>query len=163
MSDQFFRNAPDWFFSDWIGSRQDSGDPYKYGDEIAIPAYEQHGVDPREKIIIFSDGNTAKKMDELERHFRGRIIPRFLQGTFFTNNFAGLHPNPDALVPGLAPLTWRDVYKPFSLVCKVVEANGCPCVKLSDNPAKATGDKGAIAANLAIFGGDHRVLQEVLV
>jgi nicotinate phosphoribosyltransferase len=29
---------------------------------------------------------------------------------------------------------------PISLVCKVIEANGRPAVKLSDNPEKATGD-----------------------
>lgn len=163
MSDQFFRNAPDTLLKDWGASRHDSGSPYKYGDEIVIPEYMKRGIDPYGKTIIFSDGNNAKTMDEIERYFRGRIIPRFLQGTFFTNNFGGLHPNPDALVPGLAPLTWREVYKPFSLVCKVVEANGRPCVKLSDNPAKATGPKDAIPEYLAVFGGDHRALQDVVV
>jgi len=163
MSDQFFRNAPDDLLRDWAASRQDSGDPFKYGDEIVIPEYTKRGIDPCSKIIIFSDGNKAKIMDEIERHFHGRVISRFLQGTFFTNNFGGLHPNPDACVPGLAPLTWKEVYKPFSLVCKVVEASGRPCVKLSDNPAKATGPKKAVEESLAVFGADHRVLQEVLV
>lgn len=163
MSDQYFQNAPDWLLKDWGASRQDSGSPYKYTDEIVIPEYVKRGIDPSKKVVIFSDGNRAKVMDEIERHNRGRIISRFLQGTFFTNNFGDTHPNPDACVPGLAPLTWRDLYKPFSLVCKVVEANGRPCVKLSDNPAKATGPKDAVMENIAIYGGDHRVLQEVLV
>ena len=39
-----------------------------------------------------------------------------------------------------------------SLVCKVVEANGRPAVKLSDNPLKATGEKSEIERYLRIFG-----------
>ena len=42
----------------------------------------------------------------------------------------------------------------ISLVCKVTEANGRPAVKLSDNPAKATGDPREIARYLKLFGED---------
>ena len=42
-----------------------------------------------------------------------------------TNDFRGLGAN--------------DGLDPFSIVCKVVSANGRPAVKLSDNPMKATG------------------------
>ena len=49
----------------------------------------------------------------------------------------------------------------ISLVCKVTSANGRPAVKLSDNPAKATGDPDEIARYLRIFGttdrAEHRV------
>jgi nicotinate phosphoribosyltransferase len=41
-------------------------------------------------------------------------------------------------------------------VCKVVEANGHPAVKLSDNPEKATGDPAEIERYLRVFGGDGR-------
>ena len=40
----------------------------------------------------------------------------------------------------------------ISLVCKVTAANGRPAVKLSDNPAKATGDPDEIARYLRVFG-----------
>ena len=45
----------------------------------------------------------------------------------------------------------------ISLVCKVTEANGRPAVKLSDNPAKATGDAKEIKRYLRIFGETDRV------
>lgn len=41
-------------------------------------------------------------------------------------------------------------------MCKVVDANGRPAVKLSDNPAKATGDPAEIDRYLRVFGGDGR-------
>ncbi|RVA15830.1 nicotinate phosphoribosyltransferase, partial [Mesorhizobium sp. M7A.F.Ca.CA.004.11.2.1] len=51
----------------------------------------------------------------------------------------------------------------ISLVCKVTEANGRPAVKLSDNPAKATGDVKEIERYLRIFGEKDRVEQLVKV
>ncbi len=163
MSKSFYRHAPDWLMHNWHSNRHDSGSPFTFGDELVIPAYEARGIDPATKMIIFSDGNKAEAMDKIERHFRGRIKTRFLQGTMFTNNFADLHPRADEFVPGLAPLTWRDVYKPFSLVCKAVEANGRPCVKLTDNITKATGPKDEVARYVEIFGGEDRIEQAVIV
>ena len=37
-------------------------------------------------------------------------------------------------------------------MCKVTDADGRPAVKLSDNPAKATGDRAEIARYLRVFG-----------
>jgi len=45
----------------------------------------------------------------------------------------------------------------------VVEANGRPAVKLSDNPAKATGDPAEIARYLSIFGAQGRTQSTVTV
>ncbi|RZM32162.1 MAG: nicotinate phosphoribosyltransferase, partial [Sphingomonas sp.] len=59
-----------------------------------------------------------------------------------TNDFRGC--DPDA--------TDDRALAPISLVCKVVEANGRPAVKLSDNPAKATGAPAEIARYLRVFG-----------
>ena len=162
-SKSFFRELPDWLLHTWQFIRHDSGSPFAFGDQLIIPAYEAQGIDPRTKTIIWSDGNTAEGMDKIERHFRGRIQSRFLQGTMFTNNFADLHPRADECVPGLAPLRWRDVYKPFSLVCKAVEVNGKPCVKLSDNIAKATGPKDAVESYIRIFGGEDRINEAAVV
>ena len=39
----------------------------------------------------------------------------------------------------------NDALKPISLVCKPAFAAGRPCVKLSDNPNKAVGEKREIA------------------
>ncbi|MEO3969261.1 hypothetical protein ABH115_33490, partial [Mycolicibacterium smegmatis] len=42
--------------------------------------------------------------------------------------------------------------KAISLVCKVVDADGHPTVKLSDNPAKALGPTDEIARYRKLFG-----------
>ncbi|MEO7467360.1 MAG: nicotinate phosphoribosyltransferase, partial [Sphingobium limneticum] len=47
--------------------------------------------------------------------------------------------------------------------CKVVEANGRPAVKLSDNPAKATGEPDEIARYLRVFGDAGRRAMDVRV
>jgi nicotinate phosphoribosyltransferase len=72
-------------------------------------------------------------------------------GTNLTNDFRGCAPD------GTAGL------EPISLVAKVATADGHPAVKLSDNPAKATGDPAAIARYLAIFGGNGRESAPVTV
>lgn len=101
----------------WRGMRQDSGDPIEIGEKI-VSFYQQHGIDPRKKLLLFSDGLTLPKIVELFHHFSGRIQVAFGWGTNLTNDV------------GLTPL---------SLVMKATEACGMPTVKLSDNPAKATG------------------------
>ena len=53
--------------------------------------------------------------------------------------------------------------EPISLVCKVTRANGRPAVKLSDNPAKATGDLAEIERYLRVFGAAGRVRSAVTV
>ncbi len=45
-----------------------------------------------------------------------------------------------------------DGLAPFSLVCKAVAADGRPTVKLSDNPAKATGPAAEIDRYKRVFG-----------
>ena len=86
------------------------------------------GKDPREKLLIFSDGLDVDAIEDAYQHFSGRVRMAFGWGTNLTNDFAGCSPMPN---PRLDPI---------SLVCKVSEANGRPAVKLSDNPEKATGD-----------------------
>jgi nicotinate phosphoribosyltransferase len=72
-------------------------------------------------------------------------------GTNLTNDFRGC-----------APFETNGL-DPISLVCKVVEANGRPAVKLSDNPEKATGDINEIARYLRIFGDSGRLATRVTV
>ena len=72
-------------------------------------------------------------------------------GTNLTNDFLGCAPEDD---PGLHAI---------SLVCKVVEANGRPAVKLSDNPEKATGEAAELTRYLRVFGDDGRVRRRVTV
>lgn len=129
-TDFFFRDMTAQQAHAWKGLRQDSGDPMAFGEK-AIAFYERHGIDPRDKLIVFSDGLDLGTIIKLADHFAGRIRVSFGWGTNLTNDL------------GLEAL---------SLVIKVVEANGCRTVKLSDNLAKATGEGHDIERYKRIFG-----------
>jgi len=128
----------DFFFKDmnaeqakkWKGLRQDSGDPIEFGEK-AIGFYEGHGIAPKEKLLIFSDGLDIQTIIRIADHFKGRIKVSFGWGTNLTNNL------------GL---------KPLSMVVKLTKSNGHGTVKLSDNLAKAIGDPLDIERFKKIFG-----------
>ncbi len=134
----FLRDAPDWV-ADWTGFRPDSAPAIEGGERI-IRWWEERGRDPREKMLIFSDGLDTETIEEAYRHFDGRVRMAFGWGTNLTNDFAGVAPH---FTPQL---------KPISIVIKVSSANGRPAVKLSDNPAKAVGDRQEIARYMRVFG-----------
>jgi len=119
-SEFFWRNFTPQQMHDWVGSRQDSGDPHR---EIprAIRWYLKGGLyqkEIREKIIIPSDGVTDLLAIDLYELFIRMINISFGMGSFWSNNL-GL-PN-------------------ISMIVKAMEACGHPLVKLSDNRAKALG------------------------
>ncbi len=143
----FLDNAPDWL-AGWTGIRIDSGDP-AVGAERAIAWWQSRGEDPKDKLVIFSDGLDAGKIVELHRQFAGRVKVSFGWGTMLTNDFVGLAPD-----DGLAP---------FSLVCKAVAAEGRPTVKLSDNPNKAMGPADEVARYKRVFGVGEQMGMEVVV
>jgi nicotinate phosphoribosyltransferase len=145
----FLRGAPDWV-ADWTGFRPDSAPPIEGGEKI-IDWWKERGRDPREKLIIFSDGLDVDTIEEAYHHFHGRVRMAFGWGTNLTNDFEGCSP---IELGGL---------KPISIVCKVSDANGRPAVKLSDNPEKATGDPGEIARFISIFGSQDRVSKPLRV
>ena len=133
-SEFFFRDMNAAQARVWRGLRQDSGDPMAFGEQ-AIAFYERHGIDPRDKLVVFSDGLEIGTIIKLADHFAGRIRVSFGWGTNLTNDL------------GLAAL---------SLVIKVVEVQGHRTVKLSDNLAKATGEASDIERFKRIFG--HTVI-----
>ena len=143
----FLAGAPDWL-AGWTGIRIDSGDPAQ-GAEEAIAWWKSHGEDPLSKLIIFSDGLNVGKILELHAQFQGRVRVSFGWGTMLTNDFIGLVSD-DALAP-------------FSLVCKAVEADGYPTVKLSDNPNKAMGPAKEIARYKRVFGVGTQARVEIVV
>ena len=143
----FLDNAPDWL-AKWTGIRIGCGDRIS-GAEASIKWWKTRGEDPEKKLVIFSDGLDVEKIVELQALFEGRVRVSFGWGTLLTNDFRGLVSN--------------DALKPFSLVCKVVSADGRPTVKLSDNPNKATGPKEEIERYKQIFGVDQQVTQPVIV
>lgn len=145
----FLERAPDWL-AGWTGFRPDSAPPIAGGEQI-ISWWKAHGVDPRGKLLIFSDAMDVDSIEETYRHFHGRVRTSFGWGTNLTNDFRGCDPDG---APGLEAI---------SLVCKVTRVNGRPAVKLSDNPAKATGEPNELERYLRVFGAAGRAVQPVRV
>lgn len=145
----FLEKAPDWV-ADWSGFRVDSKEPIEAGEEL-IKWWQNRGKDPKEKLLIFSDGLTVDKIEEVYHRFNDRVPLSFGWGTHLTNDFsdcATVH-NPDL--------------KAISLVCKVTHANGKPTVKLSDNFEKATGPADVIERYRKIFGQKNMHSHDVKV
>lgn len=143
----FLEHAPEWL-SNWTGIRIDSGDPIVAAN-TAIKWWKDRDQDPREKLVIFSDGLDVEKIEMLHSEFVGKVKIAFGWGTLLTNDFRGLVPN-----DGLAP---------FSLVCKAVSAEGNPTVKLSDNPRKAMGPSDQIERYKRVFGVGKQDEEDVIV
>ena len=98
----------------YTGVRHDSGDPFAWGEKI-IAKYEEYGMDPKTKTLLFSDGLDFDKTQEIYDYFKDRINVSFGIGTYLTN---------DTAVGAL------------NIVIKLQYVNGHPVAKLSDNPAK---------------------------
>lgn len=124
-TDYFLSIVPDEILRQWKGSRQDSGLPKNYSDKW-VAKYRSLDVDPLTKLMLAADGMNPWKMNEVEEYNREKIQSSFGWGTNATNDL------------GLSP---GENFEPLSLVVKMVEANGNPVCKLSDNIAKATGDQ----------------------
>jgi nicotinate phosphoribosyltransferase len=162
---QFLDHAPDWV-TDWTGQRMDSKSPYVAGDEY-IDWLRKRGRDPEKKLIIASDGLDVDQILGLHAYFSGEILGNgtpqqfrnatdFLDsrkwnpkrrirfssgwGTLLTNDFRNCDPDGSG------------AFDPISLVCKLTDANGRPAVKLSDNFAKAMGQREEVERYRRVFG-----------
>ena len=162
---QFLEHAPEWT-ADWTGQRVDSKDPYIAGDEY-IAWLEARGRNPKDKLLIASDGLDVDEILGLHAYFGGTLQPgttakdlrsaadfadlrkwvpgrriRFSAGwgTLLTNDFRGCDPDGGR------------GFDPLSLICKVQEVEGRPAVKLSDNYAKALGPPAEIERYRRVFG-----------
>ncbi len=129
-SDFFFKDFTKEKAEQWKGLRQDSGDPIEFGKK-AIKFYKDKGIDPKTKLIIFSDGLNIDKIYKIEKAFKGKINTAYGWGTNLTNDVGA---------------------EPLSIVVKAVEAKGRPLVKLSDNTAKALGKPKTIEKYKRAFG-----------
>ncbi len=101
--------------NNYNGVRHDSGDPYEWGEKI-IKHYESYGVDPRTKLLLFSDSLDFDRAQALYDYFKGRTKVSFGIGTFCSND------------------TCVD---PLNIVIKLQYVNDKPVAKLSDNPEKS--------------------------
>ena len=94
--------------------RHDSGDPYEWGEKI-IRHYERYGVDPKTKLLLFSDSLDFDRAQALYDHFKDRTKVSFGIGTFCSNDTCE---------------------KALNIVIKLQYVNGRPVAKLSDAPGK---------------------------
>ena len=135
-TEAFLKRAPDWL-KQWTGIRIDSGDPVE-GAEAAIAWWKDKGENPKNKLVIFSDGLDTPTIRDLHQKFNERVKVSFGWGTNLTNDFRGLVSDGSL--------------DAFSLVCKPIKANETPTVKLSDNLNKAMGPSEEINRYKRVFG-----------
>ncbi len=101
--------------NNYNGVRHDSGNPYAWGEKI-IAHYQKYGVDPRTKLLLFSDSLDFDRAQELYDYFRERAKVSFGIGTFCSND------------------TCENA---LNIVIKLQYVNGRPVAKISDDPGKA--------------------------
>ena len=101
--------------NNYSGVRHDSGDPFEWGEKI-IAHYKKYGVDPKSKLLLFSDNLDFKRAQKLYDYFSDRAKVSFGIGTFCSN---------DTCEPAL------------NIVIKLQFVNGRPVAKLSDTPEKS--------------------------
>jgi nicotinate phosphoribosyltransferase len=119
-TDLFLKDFNRAMVNNYTGVRHDSGDPYKWGTKI-IEHYKKYGVDPRTKLLLFSDSLDFDRAQKLYDHFKDKAKVSFGIGTFVTNDtFA----------------------TPLNIVIKLQYVNGRPVAKLSDAPGKAMSQDG---------------------
>ncbi|MBP5173406.1 MAG: nicotinate phosphoribosyltransferase [Clostridia bacterium] len=100
--------------NNYTGVRHDSGDPYEWGEKI-IAHYMKFGVDPRTKLLLFSDSLDFDRAESLYYYFKDRAKVSFGIGTFCSNDT-----EEEAL----------------NIVIKLQYVNGRPVAKLSDSSGK---------------------------
>jgi nicotinate phosphoribosyltransferase len=101
--------------NNYTGVRHDSGDPYEWGEKI-IAHYKKYEVDPKTKLLLFSDGLDFDGAQRLYDYFKNKTKVSFGIGTFCSNDTCK---------------------KPLNIVIKLQYVNGRPVAKLSDSPGKA--------------------------
>ena len=136
-TEAFFKDFPVSMAKEYDGVRHDSGDPHVFAQKV-IEHYKSLGIDPKSKTIVFSDGLNTDTAIDINKKWSDKIKCSFGIGTHFTNDFKN---------------SFGEKSKPMNMVIKLYSVNGIPVVKLSDNPAKATGDTDALrVAKYTFFG-----------
>lgn len=113
-TDAFLRDFDLYFCKLFDGARQDSGDPFEWGERV-IDHYKKNRIDPKTKTLVFSDSLNFEKAIELYSRFHARIQVAFGIGTNLTNDFGS---------------------KAMDIVIKMVSCNGQPVAKVSEAQGK---------------------------
>jgi len=111
------------------GFRHDSGDPFKYTDNV-LRFLECSNIDPLSKKIVFSDSLTPEKAVEINNYCKDKINCSFGIGTNLSNDV------------GVKPL--NIVIKMNNYLPNGKNDSKIPTVKLSDVAGKNTGTPEAI-------------------
>ena len=101
--------------NNYTGVRHDSGDPYAWGEKM-IAHYKKYGVDPKTKLLLFSDSLDFDRAQKLYDYFCDKTKVSFGIGTFCSNDTEETALN---------------------IVIKLQYVNGRPVAKLSDDIGKA--------------------------
>ena len=101
--------------NNYTGVRHDSGDPYAWGEKM-IAHYKKYGVDPKSKLLLFSDSLDFDRAQKLHDYFCDKTKVSFGIGTFCSNDTEETALN---------------------IVIKLQYVNGRPVAKLSDDIGKA--------------------------
>ena len=108
------------------GFRQDSGDEIEVGEKI-LETVSGFGIDPKSKLIVFSNALDFKKAKEIHKHFKDRCCVSFGIGTNLTNDTG---------------VSW----KPANIVMKLMQCRLYgnyeweDCIKISDDQGKHMGN-----------------------
>ncbi|EPY35196.1 nicotinate phosphoribosyltransferase [Strigomonas culicis] len=97
------------------GLRQDSGDPVRWGEK-ALAHYRFLGIEPKEKVLVFSDGLNLTTAVQLHNRFKGD-----------TNVMCGIGTQLTCALKGV---------RPMNIVLKMVRCQGRPVAKISDSTGK---------------------------
>ncbi|GAA5945997.1 hypothetical protein JCM3775_003612 [Rhodotorula graminis] len=137
----------------WKGLRQDSGDPLKF-IPVAKEAFERVGADPAKKVVVFSDSLDVERCIKLKKAADAAGIgSSFGVGTHLTNDFRRVDEPVLQDEPGAGPVrTEGESSKALNMVIKLYSIAGQPCVKISDELTKNTGDPEAVALVKQRFG-----------
>lgn len=117
--DAFLRDFDAYFANHYQGLRHDSGDSIEWGEK-AIAHYQQLGIDPKTKMLVFSDSLTFDKAIKIYQHFHHRVKLSFGIGGFLACDIPSTKANTKAL----------------NIVLKLSQCNNQSVAKLSDSPGK---------------------------
>ncbi|KAJ2009584.1 nicotinate phosphoribosyltransferase [Coemansia thaxteri] len=111
----------------YAGVRHDSGDPLAFAQAVS-EHYAKLGIDSSTKTIVFSDSLTPDTAVNIKQHCdQSGIGCMFGIGTNFTNDYRRASNAASAS-------------SALNIVIKLLKCNNRPCVKLSDDKTKYTGD-----------------------
>lgn len=122
-TDVALRDFDKFFAGTFEGTRQDSGNPFEYANKL-VSHYNQIGLDPRTKSIIYSNSlKSISEIMELQNYRPGEFRRSFGLGGFISNN--------------VGPKAHNMVLKLVAV--RIGNGEWIDVCKLSDDPGKSIG------------------------